>query len=293
MTFWLGVQILSNPQTAEQDAQEERGKKPPRLLASALGCKKECEHVAPTPNDQPWATGPREILQHAISLLDDDTDTNRRLAMILIDNAVEQMLKTYLGLPKRITGITISRKRRDEIAESFPALLDAIEEFGADKLEGIDVGSIEWYHRLRNELYHQGFGLTVARDQVEIYTELANLLFTNLFGTSLLPTPVIAEANLFSRFISLWNRLEHGLYETADAHSLTDHGRSRSVLDVVQFLQNVEIVNNYDARDIHRLRQLRNAVVHSQVDFREAITLREIERLEELEARFSGFDPSL
>src|ERR1700730_17691581 len=41
------------------------------------------------------------------SLLRNDTDVNRRLAMIAIDNAVELTIKTYLGLPKRITGLTI------------------------------------------------------------------------------------------------------------------------------------------------------------------------------------------
>jgi hypothetical protein len=53
---------------------------------------------------RPWASGPREILQHGINLLQKDTDTNRRLAMLSIDNAVELMVKTYLGLPKRATG---------------------------------------------------------------------------------------------------------------------------------------------------------------------------------------------
>jgi hypothetical protein len=67
---------------------------------------------------QPWASGPGEILQHGINLLQKDTDTNRRLAMLSIDNAVELMIKTYLGLPKRINGLSLSRKEFDEISES-------------------------------------------------------------------------------------------------------------------------------------------------------------------------------
>src|ERR1044072_6055728 len=100
----------------------------------------------------PWASGPYEILRHGVSLLTNDSDVNRRLAMISIDNAVELMIKTYLGLPKRITGLAISRKEFSEISESFPAMLDALEKYAADKLDGIDLGSVEWYHRLRNEL---------------------------------------------------------------------------------------------------------------------------------------------
>ncbi len=84
----------------------------------------------------PWATGPGEILRHGLELLESDSDTNRRLAMISIDNAVELMIKTFLGLPKRVSGITISRKDYQDMAESFPRLLDGLEEHAPDKLDG-------------------------------------------------------------------------------------------------------------------------------------------------------------
>jgi hypothetical protein len=128
----------------------------------------------------PWTSGPGEILQHGLTLLRTDSDVNRRLAMIAIDNAVELTIKTYLGLPKRITKLQIPRKDFNEIAGSFPALLDALERYASDKIRGIDLGEIEWYHRLRNELYHQGNGLTVERQKVEVYAELASVLFKNL-----------------------------------------------------------------------------------------------------------------
>jgi len=57
-----------------------------------------------------WASGPAEILRHGLRLLTIDSDVNRRQAMISIDNSVELMIKTYLGLPKRVTGLTITRK---------------------------------------------------------------------------------------------------------------------------------------------------------------------------------------
>lgn len=62
----------------------------------------------------PWATGPGEILRHGLKLLSNDSDVNRRLAMISIDNSVELMIKTYLGLPRRITGLTIPRREYNE-----------------------------------------------------------------------------------------------------------------------------------------------------------------------------------
>lgn len=104
----------------------------------------------------PWASGPGEILGHGLSLLKKDADANRRLAMLSIDNAVELMLKTYLGLPSRITGKTVTRRDYQEACMSFPALLDAIEHHAPEKLRGVNLAEIEWFHRLRNELYHQG-----------------------------------------------------------------------------------------------------------------------------------------
>lgn len=96
---------------------------------------------------QPWASGPREILQHGLSLLHDDSDRNRRLALLSIDNAVELMAKTLPGLPKRITGIHISRSDFAEISERFPRMPDALETHVEERLDGINVGEIEWFMR--------------------------------------------------------------------------------------------------------------------------------------------------
>ena len=76
----------------------------------------------------PWASGPGEILRHGLALLKKDSDIpTRRLAMISIDNAVELIIKTYLGLPSRITGLKIPRSEYQEFSENFPKLLDALE----------------------------------------------------------------------------------------------------------------------------------------------------------------------
>jgi hypothetical protein len=98
---------------------------------------------------RPWASGPAEILQHGINLLQDDTDANRRLALLSIDNAVEVMIVTYLGLPKRITKLQITRKEVEEMKGSFPRTLETLERHASDKLAGIELAEIEWYHGLQ------------------------------------------------------------------------------------------------------------------------------------------------
>lgn len=238
---------------------------------------------------QPWATGPHEILHHALELTRDDTDTNRRLAMILVDNAVEQMIKTYLNLPKRINGLTIPRARRQQIADSFPNMLDALEEFASDKLVGVDLGTIEWYHRLRNQLYHEGFGLTVTRDNVDVYSELANSLFKNLFGFDLVQPQDTGLNDRIGTLIQLWNQLERGLVDTASDHDLLGH--RRSPLDTIRFLHGASIIDDAEYNELNQLRQVRNAVVHGLDENREALTDQMIERLRFFAERFGPSEP--
>lgn len=225
----------------------------------------------------PWASGPGEILRHGLSLLKKDSDTNRRLAMISIDNSVELMIKTYLGLPKRISSLSITRKQYQEISDSFPALLDGLEQFAPNMLDGIDLGTIEWYHRLRNELYHQGNGLTVERDKVVIYAALANTLFRNLFGEELVAhaTP---ETELLGEFISAWVSLESGLRAWASRHSLTGqvHG---SVLHNMKFLQDAGILEKAQIAELNHIRQIRNEILHGQLDYKQGLTKELIERI--------------
>lgn len=211
-------------------------------------------------HDSPWASGPAEILKHAVGLLEKDSDANRRIAMILIDNAVEQAIKTYLSLPRRVTGINVPRRQLAEISESFPALLDSIEEHAADKLEGC--------HRLRNELYHQGFGLTVERDKVEVYAELAQILYRNLFGHDL-HLKVGSDVERVGRFLERWNYLESLLSSAAADHVLEP---PRRITNSVIILQGADVLSHEEAAAVDELRNIRNQVAHAHGDYRRLLT---------------------
>lgn len=234
--------------------------------------------------NSPWANGPKEILKHGLELLNKDSDTNRRLAIISIDNSVELMIKTFLGLPKRINGLKITRKEYDEFSESFPKLLDALENFAPTKLIGIDLGEIEWYHRLRNQLYHQGNGLTVDRNNVEVYAQLANLLFKNLYGQEL----IIQQDNskeLLGEFLSEWVILEKGLYDLTQTHSLI--GTRRNTLNsAFDFLSGAGIIDEDEIKEISKLREVRNSVIHGTKDFKKILNKDLIEKVKYYADRF-------
>jgi len=158
---------------------------------------------------KPWTDGPRELIQHAIDHLAAGGDFDRRIAMISIDNAVELMAKVYLGLPKRARkGDGPSRKDLDAASESFPDLLSLLETHASDRLQGIGLDDIEWYHRLRNQLYHSGNGITVEREKVETYLSLARSLFESLFQEDLTLLGDTAHQTGVGKFMQTWIQLE-------------------------------------------------------------------------------------
>lgn len=230
----------------------------------------------------PWLSGAEEILLHGLSLLGKDSDTNRRLAMICIDNSVEQMIKTYLGLPRRITNLKLTRKEFDEIKESFPNLLDALEKYcSEDKLDGLNLGEIEWYHRIRNGLYHNGQGLTVEKNKVQVYAELAKTLFYNLFGFNISFSKKDNDLEQLGQFMSGWINLERLLKELANKVKVENDDDKPGTVGAYFFglretmLGSRGLINEDIKKEIESLRYLRNAVIHG---------VKELSLLEELKA---------
>jgi hypothetical protein len=226
--------------------------------------------------NQPWASGPGEILQHGVNLLQKDTGTNRRLAMLSIDNAVELMIKTYLSLPKGVNELSLSRKEFDDIRESFPKLLEALEKQAGKKLEGIEPALIEWYHRLRNELYHQGNGLTVEKDSVIVYAELAQLLFQRLFGFQIeIDKPSTPE--IVGNFVTAWSNLYQVLESIAKARF--PNRKVRGAKAIIPELITDGYLDAKTVDEIHKLRMVRNDVVHGNI---KELRKEMIDRLNEL-----------
>ncbi len=232
--------------------------------------------------EAPWVAGPAEILVYATRLIEEDSDSGRRLAMILADNAVELTVRTFLGLPKRITGVKVPRKELQELAETFPGLLDCLERHASDQLHGVDLGVIEWHHQLRNQLYHHGNGLTVAADTVQVYVELAKLLFKNLFGVEL-PVPGDVSSRKLGRFLDLWIRLEQNMDSMASLHTLPAT-QPRPVLRSADVLR--DLLSPEERRALGKLRTVRNALVHGQLSAQDAVTPDRLRLLQELVDRF-------
>ena len=125
-------------------------------------------------------------MNHAYEHIENKRSFDYRIAMISIDNAVELAIKTYLGLPKRVRGTDgPSYRRLQEASNSFPELINLLEEYAGNAINGIELGDIEVYHRTRNTLYHDGNGVTVDPVHVDSYMQIATILLRNLLGISI------------------------------------------------------------------------------------------------------------
>jgi hypothetical protein len=232
----------------------------------------------------PWTSGPAEILEHGISLLREESDKNRRLAMLTIDNAVELMIKTYLGLPERVTGIKMSRNEYQNICESFPKLLDALEHLASDKLLGVDLGDLEWYHRLRNQLYHQGNGLTVEKNKVIAYAQIAKTLFKNLFGSKVAVRDSTTQEPL-AAFLSHWGRIESAIVTIAHLRGISVSsatGRPVGPMSLIQGLTKTGIFSKKLEEELAHFRELRNLIVHQSLGESGTVSKIEVNRLAEI-----------
>ena len=211
---------------------------------------------------KPWTSGPKELLNHARSHMESRTAFDCRIAMISVDNAVELAIRTYLGLPKRIR-VTDGHPRRElESATGFPDLIDLLEKYGGDKLSGIELGDIEWYHRLRNTLYHDGNGVTVDPEKVDAYNQIAHLLFQNLFEVSVSPETEPPATTLLGQFILKWATLETRIRALAVIYLPKRTPTAHPALNLFDGLVAKGVVDTTVRRSLDELSRVRNSVIH-------------------------------
>lgn len=136
--------------------------------------------------DEPWQHGPSELIRYALMHLHGESDSDRRIAFLLLDVGVETLFKTYLLLPDTVTGATTKYFDRKAAAEgNFHGLVRGVESAARSKLAAFNLAHVEFYHDLRNKLYHQGNGITVPAAQVGGYAQLATDLLRALLDVDL------------------------------------------------------------------------------------------------------------
>ena len=201
-----------------------------------------------------WVSGAIELLRHADSHLNLNTAFDKRIAFISIDNGVETMIRTFLSLPRSKSGVKVDRKELEEAGNSFPKLLGLLGKYAATKLTGIDATDIEFYHRIRNMLYHEGTGLSVDNQHIMAYRGIATVLLESLFDVKT-SQPTADESSL-ERLILNWNAIEKTIREALEKTGTSVSPKWEDVF--------AARLPEEDVRLLSDLRSARNRLVHSQ-----------------------------
>lgn len=107
----------------------------------------------------PWANGPFELLVCAERHLRAGDDFDRRIALIIFDDAIEVSISTYLTLhPIQRGGRTYERKDVEVWLNNYHTKLEFVKvELANRELSWhVEYGHIIWAHDHRNEQYHGG-----------------------------------------------------------------------------------------------------------------------------------------
>ena len=132
---------------------------------------------------KPWIEDILDQLNTAHILAHAGISCGERLAMIIVDNAVEYMCKTYVEVHRRrLVPKVIKRKDLNTIKENFSELL----EFVANQEPRLQphVSDINSYHSVRNGLYHGGQPITVKVPTVDDYSRIATTVLEVLIGVT-------------------------------------------------------------------------------------------------------------
>jgi hypothetical protein len=138
----------------------------------------------------PWARGPFELIKHADGHLREAGDTDRRIALIGFDNAIEVCIDVFIRLhPKLRGGVELRREDVDNALRNFHTKIEWMDKHVGEKSLEIDfsIDALVWYHSLRNELYHSGNGMVPETHVLEGVRSAALAVFETLFKTDPMP----------------------------------------------------------------------------------------------------------
>lgn len=127
-----------------------------------------------------WLDDLLEQIATSMVLADSGTETGKRLSFIIVDNAVEFLMKAYVESEAQLVGSgkAISKQDWDNRKQSFFKVLDFVfNQFPSITASKTDILS---FHNVRNDLYHEGKPLSVGANTVSKYVEQLKTLLYDL-----------------------------------------------------------------------------------------------------------------
>ncbi len=234
-------------------------------------------------NLPPWARGPFELIRHADGHLKDAGDTDRRVALIGFDNAIEVCIDVFIKLhPKLRGGVELRNEDVEKATRNYHTKIEWLDKYvEVNNLEiRFSIEEIVWYHSLRNELYHSGNGMVPEMHVLEGAKTAALAVFSTLFKTDI--TSMLgddpskrnkpAEKVLFAaqndemELLRLFIEFERVLEATLKIISPKAESRPRSVRQMwEEYKSLMKTPPEWDSV-IQKVMPIRNYIAHGQAD---------------------------
>jgi hypothetical protein len=137
----------------------------------------------------PWLEDIKNQLSIAVVMKDSDVGTAKKLSLIVIDNAVEYMLKLFVDRNRLAAkGKTVGKGQIPaadwaDIRSDFSKLTWFVQ--SKSSLSGKMAQSILDYHDTRNDLYHEAKPRMAYPEDIDKYLGLARDLLTILFSSTM------------------------------------------------------------------------------------------------------------
>lgn len=211
-------------------------------------------------SDNIWILGPKELIKHGVTLIGSGEESNLRIAMICIDNAVELMIKSYLALNKRMLGIEFEEYKKE--IKNFPKMLNLLQKYSIDKISLDELDKIEYFHVIRNNLYHQGSGISVIKSYVTKYVLLAQDLLSRLFQFEL--TLITDEVSIKQgEFMQIFRNIEVNLNNlTLTKNLIPLISKPYSINKIMSILLDSKIIRYDFANRLANVYAYRNEYIH-------------------------------
>jgi hypothetical protein len=125
------------------------------------------------------------LIKHAEEHRQANGEFDRRIALIGYDNAIEVSISTYLQLhPTQREGASYPQERVNKWLANYHSLLDFFfEEFmkTLGQKPPIAKQNVIYYHKLRNDLYHEGKSIVPTERDIKDARKAALYIFSTLF----------------------------------------------------------------------------------------------------------------
>jgi len=172
----------------------------------------------PSEKDLPWQITAKKLINFANKFKNTNDEFERQVGYLLLDVGVETLLRSYLTMPN--TKAKMNFAKRDEAAKgtiekdniagkkitlssfdelSFHNLILAVKQAAEDTVDTSDLEKTEYFHNIRNKIYHLGDGIVPTKENFEEYLKLGDSLLRILLGISAVSRNINSDDNDMSR----------------------------------------------------------------------------------------------